>query len=773
MPERSASAARAAPSSTDGRAAGPESVPAAPVRVGGAGARVAVLLPLPLGGSYDYLVPEGLALAPGDVVCVPLGPREVIGVVWEPDEAAAPVAAAKLKPVIERYDTPPMTEVQRRFVEWVAAYTMTPPGAVLRMALSAPQALGPEPPVKALRLSAGKREELLAGLRLTPARRRVIEVAGEGPARPATELARAAGVGGSVIKGLVEAGVLEAVALPPPPPYRAPDWRSPGPSLSAAQHEAAAALRVKVTAASGAASGFSVTLLDGVTGSGKTEVYFEAIAAALEQGRQVLVLLPEIALSAQWLARFRERFGAAPTVWHSDLSSRERRVAWRAVARGQARLVVGARSALFLPYAELGLIVVDEEHEAAFKQEDGVIYHARDMAVVRARLGEIPIVLVSATPSLESVVNVESGRYGHLHLPERHGSAGLPEITLIDLRQEKPPPVPGLGQSWLSPPLRQAIEETFAAGEQVLLFLNRRGYAPLTLCRACGHRLACPNCTAWLVEHRLTGKLQCHHCGFFTALPRTCPECGAEDALAACGPGVERLAEEVAALYPQARRAVMSSDTLFGPAAAAQLVEAMQQGEIDLLIGTQIVAKGHHFPKLTCVGVVDADLGLAGGDLRAAERTYQLLGQVAGRAGRAEHPGRVLIQTFEPEHPVMQALVSGDRDRFLAIEAEDRKRARMPPFARLAALILSGPDPRQLDEACRRLARAAPRGNGIEVYGPAPAPLAILRRQHRRRFLLQTRRDIAPQGVLRDWLSAVPLPRQVRLRIDIDPYSFL
>ncbi|MGF1611326.1 MAG: primosomal protein N', partial [Kiloniellales bacterium] len=576
-----------------------------------------------------------------------------------------------------------------------------------------------------------------------------------------------AGVGSSVVKGLLAAGLLEEVWLTPPPAFAPPDPRAPGPALSDAQQAAATALQERAT------DGYSVTLLDGVTGSGKTEVYFEAIAAALAAGRQVLVLLPEIALSAQWLERFKRRFGAPPAQWHSDLSSRERRLTWRAVAEGTARLVVGARSALFLPYPELGLIVVDEEHEAAFKQEDGVIYHARDMAVVRARLGEIPIVLVSATPSLETLVNVQSERYGSLHLPERHGSAGLPQVALIDLRRDKPPPLPGLGQSWLSPTLRQAVGETLSAGEQVLLFLNRRGYAPLTLCRACGHRLTCPNCTAWLVEHRLTGKLQCHHCGYWSGLPDRCPECGAVDSLAACGPGVERLAEEVAALFPKARRAVMSSDTLLGPADATALVQAMQAGEIDLLIGTQIAAKGNHFPRLTCVGVVDADLGLAGGDLRAAERTYQLLGQVAGRAGRADHPGRVLIQTFEPDHPVMQALVAGDRDRFLAAETKDRQRAGLPPFGRLAALILSGPDPQPLDDACRRLARAAPRQEGVEVLGPAPAPLAILRRQHRRRFLIKTRRDIAPQGVIRAWLAAVSLPRQVKLRIDIDPYSFL
>ncbi|MFQ6016853.1 MAG: primosomal protein N' [Kiloniellaceae bacterium] len=756
MPDRHASAARPAPSPAE-----PDGLPG----TGPAPARVSVLLPLPLDGPYDYLVPSDMSLRPGVVVRVPIGNRETAGVVWH-REAPPELPAARLKPVLARYDVPPFTPAVRRFIDWVAGYTMAYPGAVLRMALSVPGALPRPKPVTAYRLRAG------AGggkaIKLTSARKRVLAEIGQGPARPLTELARAAGVSGSAIKGLVRAGVLETVALPPPPACEAPDWRRPGPALNADQAAAAEALGAKVRAGR-----FGVSLLDGVTGAGKTEVYLEAVAAALAAGRQALVLLPEIALSARWLARFARRFGVEPAVWHSELTAAQRRGTWRAVALGEARVVVGARSALFLPLAELGLIVVDEEHDAAFKQEDGVIYHARDMAVVRARLGDIPIVLVSATPSLETVNNVQAGRYDRLHLPARHGGAALPQVSLIDLRKDRPPRIEGLGQSWLSPGLRRALGETFEAGEQAMLFLNRRGYAPLTLCRACGHRLRCPNCTAWLVEHRLAGRLQCHHCGYGAALPRGCPACGAQGALAACGPGVERLAEEIAVLFPQARSALMASDTVTGPTAAATLLRAVEAREIDLLIGTQIVAKGHHFPYLTLVGVVDADLGLYGGDLRAAERTYQLLHQVAGRAGRAERPGRVLLQTVEPDHPVMQALAAGARDQFLEIEAETRTRAGLPPFGRLAALILSGSDPVLLDDAARALSRAAPRGEGIEVLGPAPAPLAILRGRHRRRFLLKVRRDIAPQGVLRTWLSAVKLPAKVRLQIDVDPYSFL
>jgi len=721
-------------------------------------AGVSVLLPLPLAGAYDYRADPALGLQRGDFVAVPLGNREVIGVVW--GAATGEVPETKLRDVVGRIESPPLPAVICQFVDWVANYTLSPPGAVLRMAMSVPAALEPPKPIAAWQLGEVPAEG--GAIRLTAERRRVLAVLADGPPRMTADLARQAGVSTGVVKSLAESGAIKPISLPRPNPFERPDDNRPGLPLNDAQAAAAQALIDQVTA-----SGFGVTALDGVTGAGKTEVYFEAIAAALRRGKQALVLLPEIALSSQWLDRFVERFGTAPALWHSDVPSHVRRATWRGVATGEVRVLVGARSALFLPFAELGVIIVDEEHDAAYKQEDVVIYQARDMAVVRARLTEILILLVSATPSLETVQNIESGRYRSLHMPDRHGGALLPDIAAIDLRTDKP-----ARQNWLSPTLRTALNDTIASGEQALLFLNRRGYAPLTLCRHCGHRMQCPRCTAWLVEHRLIGRLQCHHCGFQIPSPPACPSCSAEGQLAACGPGVERLAEEVAQLLPQARVEVMTSDTITGPLAAEELLRRMQEHEIDLLIGTQMIAKGHHFPMLTLVGVVDADLGLQGGDLRAAERTYQLLHQVAGRAGRAAHPGRVLLQTYDPSHPVLQALVAGDRDQFLRQEADDRRQAGMPPFGRLASLILSAPEGPMADHAAGQLSRVAPHGDGFTILGPAPAPLAILRGRHRRRFLLKCRRDIAPQTILRDWLGRVKLPNPVRLQIDIDPYSF-
>jgi primosomal protein N' (replication factor Y) len=718
---------------------------------------VRVLLPLPLADAYDYSVPEGLEVAAGHFVVVPLGKREMVGVVW--GEGTGEVPAAKLRDIIGALPALPMADAMRRFVEWVAAYTLMPPGAVLRMAMSTPSAL--EAPKTELVYRPGPATDDEA-LKLTAARRRVLDQLKDGPAMPAAELAHLAGVGTSVVKTMAAIGLLEPVERTVRRAFPQPDGTRDGPTLSEAQENAANGLVEKVRA-----HAFSATLLDGVPGSGKTEVYFEAIAAALAASRQVLVLLPEIALTAQWLKRFEDRFGAPPAPWHSGLTSLERRETWRAIAEGRVGVVVGARSALFLPFANLGLIVVDEEHDGSFKQDEGVTYNARDMAVVRARLASAPIVLASATPSLESVVNVASGRYSALHLPARHGGHELATLSAIDLRRH----APARGR-WLSPPVVEAMRKTLEAGEQTLLFLNRRGYAPLTICRACGHGLECPQCSAWLVEHRFRRTLICHHCGHSEQPAHSCKYCGAVDQFAACGPGVERLAEEALELFPEARLELFTSDSLMNRDEAAAAIERMIAGEIDILIGTQMAAKGHHFPNLTLVAVVDADLGLKGGDLRAAERTFQLLYQVAGRAGREGRPGRALVQTHMPEHPVMQALVSGDRDRFVEVELADRAAAGMPPYGRLASLIISGPDPAAVDNVCAALGRRAPQQADVTVLGPSTAPLALLRGRHRRRFLLKTSRHIAVQPLLHTWLERIGLPGSVRLQVDVDPYSF-
>jgi primosomal protein N' (replication factor Y) len=679
-------------------------------------------------------------------------------VVWAENAAPDPRLDNRMKDVEARLDLPPLAPELRSFVDWVAGYTLTPRGSVLRMVLRAGEHLGPARERVGVRLAGP------APARLTPARARVLALLADGLARGKSEVARAAAVSPSVIDGLLDEGSLESLVLPPEPVARAPDPDFAAADLTAAQRQAAEALRAMV-----AGEAFGVALLDGVTGSGKTAVYLEAVSEAVRRRRQALVLVPEIALTSQFLDRFAARFGVRPAEWHSALPPRLRARSWRAVADGEVSVVVGARSALFLPYARLGVIVVDEEHDPAYKQEDGARYHARDMAVVRARGAGAPIVLVSATPSVETEVNARRGRYARVHLPERFGGQHLPGIEAIDLRVEGPP-----RGRYVAPRLAQAVATALARGEQALLFLNRRGFAPLTLCRKCGFRLACPSCDAWLVEHRFRRRLVCHHCGFGVPPPERCPHCEASDSLVAVGPGVERLQQEAAELFPDRRMLVLSSDLVESVERLRAELDDVAAGRFDIVIGTQLVAKGHHFPKLNLVGVVDADLGLANGDPRAAERTFQLLHQVIGRAGREAGHGRGLLQTHQPEHPVMRALVSGEREAFYSSEIELRERTHYPPFGRLASLVVSAGERSAAESYARALAGAAPPAGEVRVLGPAEAPLAVLRGRHRFRLLVKSPRGFDLSFWLRRWLSAAPRRTgNLKLEVDVDPQSFL
>src|SRR5271168_4156892 len=718
---------------------------------------VDVLVPVALDRAYSYRVPEALDLAPGDIVCVPLGARETTAVVWADNPKPNPRLDNRLKDVEEKLELPPLRPELRSFVDWVAHYTVSSRGMVLRMCLRMGEHLGAE------RERVGVIRAGPQPVRMTGARARVIELLADGMVRGKSEAARESGVSSGVIEGLIDEGTLAAVVLPPEPVAEKPDPDFMPSEFTPDQAAAAAALKSTV-----AQGGYSVTLIDGVTGSGKTEVYFEAVADTIRAGRQSLVLMPEIALTAAFLDRFAARFGTRPAEWHSQLTPRKRARTWRAVADGDVAVVVGARSALFLPYADLGLIVVDEEHDPAYKQEDGVHYHARDMAVVRGHIAKIPVVLSSATPSVETEVNARRGRYARLALPERFGGALLPAVEAIDLRQ--PPP----RGRFISPLLAEAVKTALERREQALFFLNRRGYAPLTLCRACGFRFSCPNCDAWLVDHRFRKQLVCHHCGFAMPHPAQCPKCQAVNSFAAIGPGVERLEEEVRELFPQARILVLSSDLVATMERLRQELDDVAAGRFDIVIGTQLVAKGHHFPKLNLVGIVDADLGLSNGDPRAAERTFQLLHQVVGRAGRDAGIGRGYLQTHQPEHPVMRALIAQDRDAFYDAEIAMREGAHYPPFGRLASLVVSGLDRHDTQGYARALARAAPPLDEVRVLGPADAPLALVRGRHRLRLLVKAPRGFDLSAYLRDWLAAAPKPKgSIKRDIDIDPQSFL
>ncbi len=721
---------------------------------------VGVLTTQPLDRALDYKAPEG-GCHLGAFVEVPLGPRKVLGCVWGPGRGDFDIS--KVRPVIRVLDAVPMRDEMRAFLEKAGAYTLTAMPGMLRLATRSPGLGDPPAMRKVYRRGSGQPK------RATEARARVIGTLEEygGLAFTLGELAEAAGVSSSVVKGLVKDGVVLEEDSPRDLPYPRLDPDLPGKTLTGDQAEAATKLDADIKAGR-----YGTTLLKGVTGSGKTEVYLEAVASTLRQGRQALVLLPEIALTAEFLTRVEARFGARPAEWHSGVTMTERRRCWRMVGEGGAQLVVGARSALFLPFRDLGLVVVDEEHDTSYKQEDGVLYNARDMAVLRASINDAQVVLASATPSLESWVNADAGKYQRLNLTSRFGAAVMPEMRALDMRTEDLP-----GARWISPSLARAVEARLEAGEQALLFLNRRGYAPVTICRACGHQIGCDHCDARMVEHRFLKRLVCHQCGETKPMPEICPnpECQAEGRLAPVGPGVERLGEETAALFPDARVAVLSSD-LFGSARALKTaIEEIAKGAADIIIGTQLVAKGHNFPKLTLVGVIDADLGLQGSDLRAAERTFQLMRQVAGRAGRAEKPGQALLQTFQPEHPVIRAILSGDEEDFWAAEAAERQRAGVPPYGRMAGIVLSAPDVQQVFDLGNRLARmdGPLRRIGAQVFGPAPAPIARIRGRHRVRLLVKAEKGAPLQAAIAEWIGQVAVKGDLRLSVDIDPQSFL
>jgi primosomal protein N' (replication factor Y) (superfamily II helicase) len=714
---------------------------------------VAVMVGVAVEGPYSYRVPRGMAVTRGSIVAVPLVGRLTLGVVWgEPKDN---FAHNRLKDIERVYDVPPLSDELMKLVDWVSRYTLAAPGMVLRSVLRSTEALEPERPVTAYRLTGHEPG------RMTDARLRVLDCLADGQTWAKAALVGASGVSPSVIEGLERAGALERLEIPPAPIVEPPDPEAGTFELSPGQQAALEQIRA------GGPDAYSVSLLDGVTGSGKTEIFFEAMADTLRAGRQGLILLPEIALTHTFLERFTRRFGTRPAEWHSDMTPAQRARTWRGVLMGQVRAVVGARSALFLPFRELGLIVLDEEHDGAFKQSDGVNYHARDMAVVRARLANARTILSSATPSVESRHNANLGRYRHVRLTSRFAEAQMPDITALDMREEGPEK----GQ-WIAPRLAREIFSTLDRGEQALLFLNRRGYAPLTLCRACGHQYQCPDCSAWLVEHRFRGVLMCHHCGHEERMPKACGACGAVDSLVAIGPGIERVAEEAAARFPGARTVVLSSD-MGSHAQLRDRFSEIEKGEYDLVIGTQLVAKGHHFEKLTLVGVLDADLGLAHGDPRAAEKTFQILTQVTGRAGRAAKAGRAFLQTYHPTHPVIQAMVKGDSEAFYAHELKVREEGGLPPFGRLAALIISASEQADAMAFAKALLAAAPMADGLRLFGPADAPVAMIRGRHRVRLLAQSPKDFDLSGYVRFWLTNGPRATgNLRVQVDIDPMSF-
>ncbi|MBR1841029.1 MAG: primosomal protein N' [Alphaproteobacteria bacterium] len=721
---------------------------------------VGVLLTLPFNAPFDYKTDRDVKL--GQIVEVPFGKDKQIGVITTLNGNSG-LSDNKIKAISQYFDFPPLSDKMLHFIEWVAQYNMAPLGSVLKMVLSVRTVFEPSPMTVLYTLSGKTLAE--AKLKNSDARWRVMDLLKHAP-YTRQEIAQGAGVSQSVIKTLIDAEVLQPVYVENKAEFMEPVGDYVKVNLTDEQKNAADLLCQKV------GNGFSVTLLDGITGSGKTEVYFEAVAQALQNNKQVLILVPEISLTTQWLERFQKRFGVRPASWHSGLGIKERTDTWKAIIEGRVKVIVGARSALFLPYTNLGLIVIDESHDHSFKQEDAVNYQGRDMAVVRAKIEHLPVILSTATPDLETLINVEEGKYDCVKLVNRYANARLPDIKIVDLKKDKPQRGEW-GVSWLAPSLVKALDENLQRGEQSVLFLNRRGYAPLLICRDCGHRIQCPSCSAWLTEHKNAQKLMCHHCGYVDDIPEVCPHCKSENGLTACGPGVERVAEEVCMRFPQAKIDILSSDNATSFTAISKIIAKMDRRETDILIGTQIIAKGHHFPNLTLVGIVDADLGLMSSDLRASEQTYQLLSQVSGRAGRAEKRGEVYVQTLHPENNVLKALLTNDRDCFTQVEKESRRLLGYPPYGKLASVIISSVNQQQAAQTANLFGQTAPRTEYINVLGPAPAPLYLLRDKYRYRLMLKTARTINIQKVLQEWLNMVNVPSIVKVEVDIDPYSFM
>ncbi|MBN1324826.1 MAG: primosomal protein N' [Alphaproteobacteria bacterium] len=722
---------------------------------------VKVLIPNVINEGYDYRLSSIANL--GAFVRVSVMNKPYIGVIIGPGDSGLP--NAKIKNISQVFDYPGLSESDLLWIKKMSEWTMMSMGAVLRLIVNVPDAFIPP---KIEQLYSFKFDKKI---RNTESRQAVADAfaANDNESMSKSDIQNIARVSAAVVNTMIKNGILEEKDTRKIVQNKNFDYEyfnTGSVVLNAEQKLAASEIGKHIN------NDFSVNLLDGITGSGKTQVYFDSVWRAYDNGKSILLMMPEIALTAQFMARFESRFGAKPVVWHSNLTAANRREIWRGVARGDIRIVVGTRSALFLPWQNLGLIVVDEEHDGSYKQIDMGNYHARDMAILRAKISGFPIILASATPSSETVENVKSGKYKDLRLISRFGGAQMPTIETIDMRSERPAVYGGEEKQFgnLSPTLCNEIEKTLSEKQQVMLFINRRGFAPITQCRKCGWVATCQDCSVGMTYHKRNGKLLCHICGRTEPIPNKCPQCGNE--ISMWGMGLEKIQEEVNAKFPNAKTALVSSDTMMSRQSLERLVQKMESGEIDIIIGTQILAKGHHFPNLTLVGVVDADMGLFGSDFRAGEHTFQQLFQVAGRAGRGDKPGRVLLQTFQPKHPVIKSICSCNRDEFMATDMESRRAAQMPPYGQLIAVIVEAQKENVLQKYCADLVATAPSLNGAKIMGPITAQVYQIRNWYRMRFLVAGSVRSNLQPIVKQWLSKIKQPTNVRVKIDVNPHNF-
>lgn len=727
---------------------------------------VKVLIPNVVNAGYDYRLTQVADL--GSFVRVSVMNRPYIGVIIGPGDSNLP--GDKIKNVNDVFNFGKLAPSDIQWILKMSEWTMMSPGAVLRLIVNVPDAFLPPKQEQLYTFNPDKHA------RMTDARQAVADAfaSNDNDAMSASDIQNIAYVSSAIVRSMIKAQLLIPAQLRDVVEHKDFNYTYSDMGnvvLNSEQQYAADEIAKYIN------NDFSVHLLDGITGSGKTQVYFDAAWRAYRSGKAVLLMMPEIALTAQFMSRFESRFGARPVVWHSNLTAARRRDIWRGVATGDIRLVVGTRSALFLPWQNLGLIVVDEEHDGSYKQEDMGNYHARDMAILRAAIARFPVILASATPSAETIKNVSVGKYKHLRLTSRFGGAQMPTIETIDLRNDRPADYmidqdpDKLQPGAISPTLIHTIDETLTAGQQVMLFINRRGFAPIVQCKKCGWVASCPDCSVGMTYHKKLGKLLCHMCGRTAILPDVCPDCG--NAVSMRGVGLEKVQEEINNKFPDAKTALVSSDTMMSRQALERLVGKMESGEIDIVIGTQILAKGHHFPNLTLVGVVDSDQGLFGTDFRAGEHTFQQLFQVAGRAGRGSTPGRVLLQTYQPDHPVLRAICASDRDTFMSNDMAARAAAKMPPYGQLIAIIVEANKESVLQQYCAQLAAAAPDLKGGKIMGPIAAGVYQIRNWYRMRFLVAGDERANLQPAVKLWLAKVKQPANVRVKVDVNPMNFM
>ena len=736
---------------------------------------VAVLVSGPFNEPFDYTVEskkDGVCI--GQVVLVPFGKRKNVGIIV--GEGTRAIPQEKLKRIEEIYEINPIPQPSIELIYFLANWYCAYKGLVLKMVLSPVEAITSTDYKKVYKSKFQDSDEIeeINKYKITSKRKLILDFLFKSKQAVFQEdLIDNTGVSKSILKDMTKKNLIveELVKKQAYSNLKVPNYNKNkfeiNKLLNSEQKNAVEKINVAIKKKKP-----DCFLLDGVPGSGKTETYFQTVKTCLDEGKQILILLPEISLTPDWEKRFHQSFSFAPLVWHSGITKTKKKQIWLSALNSSAGVIVGARSALMLPILNLGLIIVDEEHDPAFKQEEGVRYNARDMAIYKAIRSSVPIVLASATPSLETYHNMKIGKYIHLTLPKRATGAALPDIKLIDLKTNTPE-----RGKWISSVLTNEIKSKLDNREQSLLFLNRRGYAPLTICNSCGNKIKCVNCETWLVEHRSQNTLVCHHCGYTKRISNTCDICGAEGQIKACGPGVERIEEEINQLFPEAKLTVLSSDTMKSQKTLVKTLEKIKNNKVDIIIGTQMIAKGHDFPDLKLVGIIDSDVGLSGGDLRASERSFQLLQQVSGRSGRhsidEQDKGVVFLQTYDNENPIIKAIAKNNRDDFFEKELSSRKNANMPPFGRLAAIILSSKYERKLDGFASELLRVAPLFKNVKIFGPAPAPLYFLRGKYRRRFLIKSDKTVNIQDVLLNWTNKIKTPHNVKLTIDIDPFSFM